>query len=232
MSITSISQLYATYSELTSYLNIPANAPNTNATVWKPPQWNGLPSDQNQLFKQKTSIQTSDGTKCYFFDAVMHVDHNSEMRITEHPVQTGSNISDHAFQMPAKVSFEIGMSDAMTDLGPTSWLGQGGNTRSISAYRTLLGIMQQRIVLNINTRLFQYNNMLIESIHAPDDYKTQFGGRFTVNFKQIITATVTTTVDSSRAAINQLNNGTTLTTTTTGTVNGVSGVTTSAVTAN
>jgi len=196
MSLNSLSNIYATYNELKTYFNSPPDSQSTNFSSgpWRPPQWNGLPSDQQQLFMIKTSIATNDIV--YFFDAVMRVEHTSEMKITEHPVQTGANISDHAYQMPVRLVFEIGMSDAMDTLGPNKWAG--AYTKSVSAYRTLIDLMQNRIPLSIHTRLINYNNMLIESIHAPDDYKTQFGGRFTVNFKQIITAQVFKTIASNR----------------------------------
>jgi hypothetical protein len=207
MSLNSLSTLYATFNELTSYFKSPPAGLNTDAASgpWRPPQWNNLPSDQQQLFMMKTSIASS--LTVYFFDAVMRVEHASEMKITEHPVQTGANISDHAYQMPAKLVMEIGMSDAMDTLGPNSWTG--AYTKSVSAYRTLVSLMQNRIPLKIHTRLINYENMLIESIHAPDDYKIQFGGRFTVNFKQIITAQIFTTTESSRPnASTQTNSGT------------------------
>src|SRR5690348_15645087 len=34
----------------------------------------------------------------YIFDAVLRVDHHQRLRITDHPVQTGANITDHAFR--------------------------------------------------------------------------------------------------------------------------------------
>jgi hypothetical protein len=207
MSLNSLSNVYATYNELSSYFNSPPSdtVPDTSTGPWRPPQWNNLPKDQQQLFMVKTSIATN--SMAYFFDAIMKVEHSTEMKITEHPVQTGANISDHAYQMPSKLVMEIGMSDAMDTLGPNSWTG--AYTKSISAYRTLIDLMQNRIPLSIHTRLINYGNMLIESIHAPDDYKTQFGGRFTVNFKQIITAQIFTTTTSDRPNVStQTNSGT------------------------
>lgn len=196
MSINSLSNIYATYNEFKSYFNSPPNSLATELITgpWRPPQWDVAAQDDTALFAIKTGIATN--TNYYFFDAIMRVEHTNEMKITEHPVQTGANIVDHAYQMPARLVFEIGMSDAMDTLGSNKWAG--AYTKSVSAYRTLIDLMQNRIPLSIHTRLINYNNMLIESIHAPDDYKTQFGGRFTVNFRQIITAQVFKTTASNR----------------------------------
>lgn len=196
MSINRLSQVYATFNEAFSYFNSPPDSQSIQAASgpWRPPTWNGLPSDQKQLFMIKTSIATS--TTAYFFDAVMRVEHNHQMRITEHPVQTGANIVDHAYQVPARLMMEIGMSDAMDTLGPNAWTG--AYTKSVSAYRTIIALMQNRIPLSIHTRLLDYENMLIETVSAPDDHKTQFGARFTVTFRQIITAEVAKTTSSIR----------------------------------
>ncbi len=206
MSINSLSTIYATYNATASYFNSPpADQKSTVLPTgpWRPPQWNII--NQNQLFMIKTGIQTTipgtTGTPAgtmYFFDAIMKVEHTAEMRITEHPIQIGANIVDHAYQMPVKLRMEIGMSDAMDSLLiPNPWTN--ASTKSVSAYQTLIALMQSRINLQIHTRLINYQNMLIESVFTSDDYKTQFGGKFTVMFRQIITAQVPTITTASRS---------------------------------
>jgi len=71
----------------------------------------------------------------FFFDAVMRVEHTKALRITEHPLQTGANISDHAFMLPAYVTLEISMSDTMATVIP----GQFG-VPSLGSIATKLGI--------------------------------------------------------------------------------------------
>lgn len=220
MSLNSLSTIYAKFNEVSSYFNGPPTAQSTSGLPngpWRPPQWNGLGSNTaSNIFMLKTGIATSDSSgniaTAYFFDAIMKVEHTAEMRITEHPIQTGANIVDHAYQMPVKLRMEIGMSDAMDILGPNTW--STAYTKSVSAYRTLLSLMQNRTPLQIHTRLINYQNMLIESIYAPDDYKTQFGGKFTVMFRQILTAQVSVTTSASRS-VNQDNSAGTLNTVTT-----------------
>ena len=45
------------------------------------------------------------------FDAVLKTDHTSKVTATSHPVESGANISDHAFVEPAEISLEVGVSD-------------------------------------------------------------------------------------------------------------------------
>jgi hypothetical protein len=163
----------------------------TSKTPYRPPNWKGLPVDDvNQLMYIKTNIGG------FFFDAIIRTEHTSMLKITEHPVQTGANIVDHAYMEPAMVVMEIGMSDAMDTMVSGQFTSR--YTKSVSAYQTLLDLQQARLPLQVHTRLNLYKNMLIEEITAPDDFKTQFGLRCTVTMKEIFVVEVSTTTVSAR----------------------------------
>jgi hypothetical protein len=132
----------------------------------------------------------------YVFDAVYRVMHSRRLRMTEHPVQSGASISDHAFVMPAKVSLEIGMSDAMDAF--VAGVFTSNVSKSVSAYQMLVALQQGRQPLTLSTRLDTYTNMLIESIDAPDTKETRFGLKATIVLSQIFTGTVTTQSVSAR----------------------------------
>jgi len=126
----------------------------------------------------------------FFFDAFFNVDHTSKTKITSHPVQTGANITDHAYQEPDELSIEIGMSDCMQDIIQGQF--GGGWSRSVTAYEVLREMQQQRIPMQILTRLKLYQNMMIETISAPDNLTTLYGLRATITFREIIVASVKT----------------------------------------
>lgn len=150
---------------------------------WRPPQWNNLPTKKEQLILVKTNING------YFFDAIIREEHTSTLQITEHPVQSGANITDHAFMQPARLVMEIGMSDAMDAMYPGQF-DDTAYTKSVSAYRVLLDLQKSRLPLSVLTRLYLYKNMLIESLSAPDDYKTLYGLRCTVTMREIMVVDV------------------------------------------
>jgi hypothetical protein len=127
--------------------------------------------------------------RVFVFDAIYHADHLRELRHTEHPVQTGANISDHAYPLPAKITLNIGMSDVMDSFTPGTWTGNV--SKSVAAYQTMVQLYQAVTFVNVTTRLDSYTNMLIEHIAAIDDNKTQHGARFTVTLGEINLATVT-----------------------------------------
>jgi hypothetical protein len=169
----------------------PAPVAETSKGPYRPQAWNGLPVDDvNQLMYIKTNIGG------FFFDAIIRTEHTSTLKMTEHPVQTGANIVDHAYMEPAMLVMEIGMSDAMDSMVQGQFTSR--YTKSVSAYQVLLDLQKARLPLQVLTRLNLYQNMLIEEITAPDDFKTQFGLRCTVTMKEIFVVEVSTTTVSAR----------------------------------
>lgn len=145
----------------------------------------------------KTYFETSQGN--YLFDAYFNINHESTLSITEHPVQTGANISDHAFMQPNILTFEIGMSDVMQDLSNSDYKDfSGDTTRSINAYKILRQLQYDRIPINVYTKLYDYKNMLIETLSAPDTNQTAYALKASVTLKELLVATVTTVKISER----------------------------------
>ena len=71
------------------------------------------------LLSPKTSIGG------YVFDVYPSINHNMASTITSHPTQFGANISDHKFDEPDQLTFQIGMSDASQDLIEGQFFGRG-----------------------------------------------------------------------------------------------------------
>ncbi|EKQ56265.1 MULTISPECIES: phage baseplate protein [unclassified Clostridium] len=145
----------------------------------------------------KTYLETSQGN--YMFDAYFNITHNSELEVTEHPVQTSANVSDHAFMQPLELTFEVGMSDVMSDVTNSNYESfSSDTTRSINAYKKLRELQSNRIPINVVTKLWIYNNMMIKTLSAVDSNTTAYGLRATVTLKEILVATVTTVKISER----------------------------------
>lgn len=145
----------------------------------------------------KTYFETSQGN--YLFDAYFNINHESTLSITEHPVQTGANISDHAFMQPNVLSFEVGMSDVMQDVSDGKYQTFSNDaTRSINAYKILRQLQSDRVPINVYTKLWNYTNMLIETLSAPDSNQTAYALKASVTLKELLVATVTTVKISER----------------------------------
>jgi hypothetical protein len=154
---------------------------------WRPPEWD---SGMQMYLMTVPQADGNGGTRdvAYYFDAVLRADHQSTVRHTEHPVQVGANVSDHAFNLPSRVILEIGMSDAMDRFVANQYTS--ADTKSISAFQTFKDIQVQRVPLTLSTRLFTYHNMIIESIHAMESNRTKYGLRAIITFSELFTTNI------------------------------------------
>jgi hypothetical protein len=132
----------------------------------------------------------------WFFDAFLEASHVSKIKITEHPVQTGASISDHAYLEPKELIMKIGMSDTAKSIVPGQFTG--GWSRSSTAFKVLRELQALRIPLQVLTRLGVYKNMLIEVISTTDTLNTLFGLVAEITFKEIIVVKTTTVKLSAR----------------------------------
>lgn len=69
---------------------------------------------ERYLSKLMLSPKTSIGG--YVFDVYLNIGHSLASTITSHPTQFGANISDHKYEEPDILTFQIGMSDSSQDL--------------------------------------------------------------------------------------------------------------------
>lgn len=152
----------------------------------------------------KTYFDT--GKEKLIFDAIFTTQHDTSLNITEHPVQTGADIADHAYEEASRLTFYIGMSDVMQSFIQGQF--SNNNSRSVSAYLKLRELQKQRLPITVITRLGTYNNMMVETISSEDNNTTAYGLRATVTLKQIFVVSVTTVKISQRPQkSNQTNEG-------------------------
>jgi hypothetical protein len=109
-------------------------------------------------------------------DAVIEEQHQDDMTITEHPVEVGSSVADHAYRLPSQLSLTY------------VW--------SASSKNNLTDIYAQLRVLEANATLLQivtgkrvYNNMLIRSLGINTDRMRENILELHVECQEIIFAT-------------------------------------------
>lgn len=183
---------------------------------WRPPQWSQPAMVTITVPSQQTTQQQPDGTlkvgqtgaTTYVFDAVFRLGHSQRLTKTRHPVQTGADISTHAYLEPAQLTMYIGMSDVMDAYAsgfdstqpPYITPFTGNPSKSVSAYLEMINLMTARQPLTVTTRLRTYNNMLIINVEPEEDNRTITGLRMRVEFEQIFTATISSEPDSARSS--------------------------------
>ncbi|TDV39525.1 hypothetical protein C7405_101644 [Paraburkholderia caballeronis] len=126
--------------------------------------------------------------------------HSDALAVTEHPVELGAPISDHAYMRPREVVIRCGWSNAdydallgtvqsaISSVGNLLGIGGGssnGSTGSSAAgnqqtdssyvgqvYSQLLALQASRKVFDVTTSRRMYQNMLMTSLSATTDPKT------------------------------------------------------------
>lgn len=121
------------------------------------------------------------------------------LRITDHPVETGAAISDHAFKMPPEIVMRCGWTDSGQFEGYSAMI-----------YSQLLQLQEQREPFEVSTPFRQYKNMLISFLNKTADETVSHAMYLTVGMRYVhITGTTVTpgqTVGASGLAQSGINN--------------------------
>lgn len=116
--------------------------------------------------------------------------HRDELQITQHPVETGTPVTDHAFPMPYTVEMHVAWSNSTAQ---TSGYVQ-------AVYKALLAVQATRQPISAATGKRSYTSMLIKSVMINTDVENEFALSVVVLLQQIvITNTQTTSASSAQA---------------------------------
>lgn len=191
---------------------------------------------QLAMIKPVRSFVGSDGSSIIAQVTVEEV-HEDDTEITDHPVEQGAAISDHAFVMPSGLVVTAGFSNSPSITGPLNQLlGAAANASpavqavvgaaefaggvinllspsqsSINqTYQGLLVERANRTLFTVSTARRIYQNMLIKGLVLTTDQKTENSMLIRITFRQILMATTqTVTVPDSSVMANPEQNGAT-----------------------
>jgi hypothetical protein len=112
-----------------------------------------------------------------FPDVVIEESHEDGLEITEHPVEQGAAVNDHAYKKPETVTIRAGVSDS----------NSAGNDKAAQEYYDkLLDLQKRREPFDIVTRRRLHKNMLLESISVVTDANTENALIFTAECREVI----------------------------------------------
>jgi hypothetical protein len=111
-------------------------------------------------------------------DAVISFTPTHEAETTDHPIEDGSDPSDHIRVKPVMLQME-GLQSA-TPLG-----ADADDLRPRATYQRLVKIQTDRRLVKIETYLGDYSNMALLSLSPPQDPTTGEALRFNVTWKQV-----------------------------------------------
>ena len=112
-------------------------------------------------------------------DAALTEVHRSAVEITQHPVETGADISDHARKMPDELRIEGLITNTL--MFPGSFVSPG--SRAEDAYDALRKLEGQ--LVDVITSLGEHTDMAITSIEVPRDAKWANAVRCTITLRHV-----------------------------------------------
>lgn len=106
------------------------------------------------------------------FDATVSERHRHELKVTEHPVEEGASVSDHAQLEPDVLDIQGIISNTpillnVEDNIQPSIPGGNPDNRAQDAYNEFLRLQQTAALLEVATEIRDYSDMMITSISVP-----------------------------------------------------------------
>lgn len=140
----------------------------------------------------------------FIADVTLEEDHTDEVVITEHPVERGAAISDHAYKRPATVVVQVGYSNSSLRALANPFYVQ-------LVYNQFLALQASLQPFSITTGKRIYSNMLIRRLSVKTDEKSENALYASIECQEVLiatTQTVSAQADPSKMASPAANGGT------------------------
>lgn len=120
--------------------------------------------------------------------------HSDMLEITEHPVEVGAAISDHAYKRPAELVMEVGFAGggSLLDFANTAAIGLSLGLSPQDTYKKLLELQESREPFDVVTGKRLYNNMLIRGLEVTTDRTTENVLSAVLTLREVIITSTTT----------------------------------------
>lgn len=138
---------------------------------------------QGVVIQPERGIFGEDGS-IVLAQATVEEKHTDDLEITEHPVELGASITDHAFKRPAEIVIQMAFSNTPSIISEQDKYADPFDVKK--AYQKLLKLQESRTLLHIETGKRRYDNMLIKGLVTTTDNKTENAMFITVLCRQII----------------------------------------------
>lgn len=121
--------------------------------------------------------------------------HNDTLEITEHPVEVGAAISDHAYRRPSEVVMQVGFSGggSLLDFLDTTSYGLSVGLSPKETYQELLDLQNSRVPFDVVTGKRIYSNMLIRALEVTTDRTSENVLSAVLTLREVIITSTTTT---------------------------------------
>lgn len=127
--------------------------------------------------------------------------HNDTLEITEHPVEVGAAISDHAYRRPSEVVMQVGFAGggSLLDFLDTTSIGLSAGLSPKETYQELLDLQNSRVPFDVVTGKRIYTNMLIRALEVTTDRTSENALSAVLTLREVIITSTTTTQVAAKA---------------------------------
>lgn len=161
-----------------------------------------LPATIEALLLRNSRSITPQGGDAIIPDVVVFEQHEDEMVVTEHPVERGAPISDHAYKKPETLSVRFGWSDSSTLLNQAVSLSLLSGLNSITdVYEKLLEEMEKGTLFDVSTGKRRYTDMIITSLQVKTEEETETSLIVDITFQKVRLVIVTETDGATSADV-------------------------------
>lgn len=128
-------------------------------------------------------------------DVTIEEHHTDTLTITDHPIETGASITDHAYSNPAEVTMRAAWSNSNSIVNSivSGSLLSGSISNANDLYRQLLDLQKLRQPFDLVTGKRTYKNMLIKSLAVTTDKDSENALIVTIILRQVILVQTTST---------------------------------------
>ncbi len=130
-------------------------------------------------------------------DAVVSEKHTTSVKLTRYPVEFGSDVTDHAIVEPDRLKIIARVTDTPLGFAAVGTIvdsvsgvfgssTEGSETRSTAAYKKIVSMQKERKIINIQTKLDYYQNMVIVSIDIVQNAKTSRVADMAISLESVI----------------------------------------------
>lgn len=121
------------------------------------------------------------------FDATFEETHESELVVTDNPVETGVIVSDHAYMAPRKLILTAGVSDiSLRGVNSQDAFSSDSSGRARRAFEVLAELQKLAEPFEVQTGLTLYRNMICTHIRTVQDKDSSGVFIFTATLREVI----------------------------------------------
>ena len=129
-------------------------------------------------------------------DVIVSEKHSDSLAITEHPVEIGDAVNDHAYKRASDVTMECGFAGggSLLDVFDTSAYGISTPFNTMSpkeVYKALLETQERRELIDVVTGKRAYSNMLIRALEVTTDRTSENVLMCTITLREVILSATT-----------------------------------------